>query len=154
LSGDTSAQNQLGNITADATKQIVMDTANAIKNGTDIMLDSTAETAGLVSDFSGKLALGAIATKNGGLASAAGTISTISGGIEAGVLVGKAFLTGAETDVNKAKKALSGFTVGFILGNIGLVLKGSEPLKNTATVDEIIDFLSVIAPEIYKAINE
>jgi hypothetical protein len=70
-----------------------MDTAVAIETATEIMLDSTADAAGFVSDVSGKIALGAATVGQSEVASVAAAISTLSGGIEATTLVGKAVLT-------------------------------------------------------------
>jgi hypothetical protein len=154
LSGDKSAKGHMENIAIGTAKKAVMDTAEGAKAATGIMLDSTAYTAGFVSDVSGAITLGAATFGRSDVASVSGTISTASGGIQAAALIGKAILTGKESDIKHAKRNLSGFTASYVLGNAGILMKGSNPLTNTAIIDQIIDFSSVLAPELYKTIGQ
>jgi hypothetical protein len=149
MSGDRTAQAQVGNIATESVKQIGTDMGDAAINAATTTLEATAQTAGFVSDASGKIALGAATVGRGDVAAVSGTVSTLAGVTEVGALLGKAALTGNQRDLDRATQKGGRLGASMMLGQTFSVFRNSDPLKNTAIMNQVLDFSSYIIPQIY-----
>ena len=154
FSGDRSSQAQLNHISREATRQIVNDTVDAAIDTSVMVLDSTAQTAGFVSGASGIIAVGASTVGQGEVASVAGVFSIGAGVIEVGALGLKATITGEQREWNIVGQKATRLGISLLIGGSFSMFRGTNPLRDTAITDQVLDFSSYVAPVIYTTADD